>query len=119
MFENKQVDFRELAGTIEASVGGETYHVDEGAGRALRDVIKAVKASGGKGSVTIKFEVESENGGRTLSLKASIGRKMPEAKTFKVGFFTDAEGKLFRQDPYQQMLPTRLPDADERRGDAA
>ena len=118
MFENKQLDFRALAATIEASVGGETYSIEEGAAIALRDVIKAVKASGGKGNVTIKFECESENGGRTLSVKASIGRKMPEAKTFKVGFFTDHQGGLFRQDPYQQLLPENIHDI-KKEGEAA
>lgn len=75
------------------------------AGRELDAVVKAVKATGKKGSVTFTIEVvPDKTDDRIVVMTPSVNTKLPK-KGFSPGiFFLGPDGRLTKEDPAQLEL---------------
>lgn len=75
------------------------------AGEKLQEVIKAVQATGKKGTLTVTIDVIPDKvDERVLKIQPSMKVKIPE-KGFNEGiFFVDDKGKLSREDPAQAEM---------------
>lgn len=75
------------------------------AGKQLQDVVKAVRSTGKKGSVTFTIDVSPDKtDDRVVTMKPSIKAKIPE-KGFSEGiFFLGPDGRLTKEDPAQLEL---------------
>ena len=74
---------------------------------ALLDLVTAVQASGGKGSVTLTVKVQpfSKADSHTLMLTDEIKGKPPKVDRGATILFSDDHGELSRNDPRQPLLP--------------
>lgn len=75
---------------------------DRAASEILAKVVQAVEATGKKGSVTIKLDINMlKNGDGEKEVKATISHKMP-SEDIPVGiYYSDEEGQLYRDNPRQ------------------
>ncbi len=81
-------------------------HIDAGNASAetdeqLAEILKAVRATGKKGSVTITLEV-APNGDRGFEVTTKITAKAPQVSFGKAFFFTDRDGHLTRKAPAEE-----------------
>lgn len=77
----------------------------------LAELVKAVMASGRKGSLVLKVEVSPFKGNsRTVQVAASSTLKAPREDAHAGVFFTGDGGQLFRNDPSQGQLNLGLAD---------
>lgn len=79
--------------------GGDVERLKE----ELEQVVRDVKARGGKGSVTLTMNVESFSDVQVV-IKAKITSKSPDTQPGPTIFFTTDEGHLTRKDPSQMPL---------------
>ncbi len=76
------------------------------AGAALAEVIKAVRETAQKGSITIKLEIVPvpKTEGAQVTITPALAAKTPKLSPKARTFYTDGDGQLHRQDPNQQEL---------------
>lgn len=68
----------------------------------LKDVVKAVEATGKKGSITIKLDIGKFKGGDTeLEIKATLKHSVPVEDIPMGLYYPDKDGSLHREDPRQ------------------
>jgi hypothetical protein len=75
----------------------------------LREVVKACRETGAKGSITLKLAIDSKQG--IAEIKASLSVKKPEPALPGQCFYTTDDGALVDEDPRQMKLPTKVIDA--------
>lgn len=74
----------------------------------LSDLVQTVRATGKKGSFTLRVEVSPFKGSsRQLMVTARPESKLPKGDPIAAIFFTDDAGNLLRNDPMQPALPLR------------
>lgn len=73
------------------------------AGKRLREVVQACEKNGGKGKLTITFEIGVRGG--MAELKAKVDSKRPEPALPGGMYFATDEGALVEEDPRQLKLP--------------
>lgn len=74
------------------------------AGEALAEVIKAVRETAQKGSITIKLEIVPvpKTEGAQVTITPALAAKTPKLSPKARTFYTDGDGQLHRSDPNQQ-----------------
>lgn len=78
--------------------------VDGEATAVLVDLISAVTATGKKGTMSVTVEVKP-SGTRMVQVKAEVTSKIPQADAEIGVFFIDKDGRLQKDDPFQERLP--------------
>src|SRR5262245_32131854 len=81
---------------------------------ALRELVTAVRATGGKGSLVITLRVQpvSKADGDTVMLDDAIKVNKPKAATAATVLYATPEGELTRKDPRQpELAGLRVPAA--------
>lgn len=82
---------------------------DRAASAIMAEVVKAVEATGKKGSITLKLDISKLKGGETeMEVKASISHKTPTEDIPMGIFYPDEKGGLFRTDPRQLTFEGKL-----------
>lgn len=72
------------------------------ANEALADVVKAVRATGKAGELTVKLKINpSKTGDNEIGVQADVTMKAPKATIPAAVFFADDDGSLHRVDPKQ------------------
>lgn len=87
------------------------------AGAELAEVVAAVKATGKKGSITLKIDIEPDKTDDTVvTFQPDITVKKPKKPYAKGIFFVDEKtGRVSREDPRQlEMLAEREAERDEK-----
>lgn len=87
----------------------------------LAEVVRAVRASGRKGTLTVTISVEPAKKSRAdlLIAKATVTAKEPAGEATPMIVFATDSGSLVRNDPHQQALfPTPVPQPDAYIGEA-
>jgi hypothetical protein len=75
---------------------------------ALADLVTGVTATGKKGTLTLKIDVEPfKGGGNMIRLAARVDTRAPQGEPLAAVFYADDAGSLHRNDPNQEMLPLR------------
>ncbi len=69
----------------------------------LQDVVKAVGATGKKGSLTIKLTIVPADTGVVLVLD-ELNPKIPQPNKASTTFYAEEDGSLHREDPNQKEL---------------
>jgi hypothetical protein len=75
--------------------------------------VLATVEHGKKGSLSLKFEVQPNADGMTVTITDKVDVKKPEGARGAGIWFTDDAGNLSRRNPMQQELPLR--DVTERK----
>lgn len=70
----------------------------------LREVVKAVQATGQKGSISLTLKIQPA-GGMTVKVLPEVKTTVPEGEQETSIFFVTDEGDLSRSDPRQPQLP--------------
>ncbi|WP_367128283.1 hypothetical protein [Saccharothrix sp. HUAS TT1] len=80
--------------------------VHERASEQLTALLKAVRATGKGGSLTVKFDIKPDKGsdGERVTVAGSVAAKVPAPDAKTSIFFVDEDGGLHRNDPHQQSL---------------
>lgn len=78
--------------------------VDDEATAVLVDLISAVTATGKKGTMSVTVEVKP-SGTRMVQVKAEVTSKIPQPDAEIGVFFIDKDGRLQKDDPFQERLP--------------
>lgn len=92
---------KEFASALLAVAKGRAH--DE-ASDELRKVVAAVRATGKKGSVTVKLDILPPKGNQeVVSVEDTITSNIPKDKRSTM-FYTDDEGTLYRNDPKQYSM---------------
>jgi hypothetical protein len=73
---------------------------------ALHDVVTAVRATGGKGVLTLKLTIQpfSKGDPNTLTVFDDVSTKLPRSESPATIMFSTDDGILSRQDPRQPEL---------------
>lgn len=79
------------------------------ASEALADVVKACRATGKKGSVTIKLKIKPTD--QEIMVMDEIKTEIPKPDAAASVFYDDEEGNLSREDPNQGDLPFEIAQA--------
>ena len=82
---------------------------DKIATERLREVIKACRETGAKGSITLKLSIDTKHG--LAEVRAAISVKKPETSLPGGHYWTTEDGNLRDEDPRQLKLPTKVIDA--------
>jgi hypothetical protein len=72
----------------------------------LREVIAACMETGAKGSITIKFSIDTKQG--LAEIKSAISVKKPEAGLPGGHYYATPDGRLHDEDPRQTKLPLKV-----------
>lgn len=89
-------DFKDIIGDLD---GGS---VVEEATHQLRQVVRAARVAGKKGTLTLKIDVEPD--GRQFVINAKVDAKLPVPAPAMTVFFADDDGDLTKSDPKQEPL---------------
>lgn len=95
-------DPREFAAVLLEVNGGASHHE---LSEALRDLVRAVTATGRKGSITYTLTLEPlKRRTDTLVVTDAVTVKAPQPDRTSSVFYTDDDGRLVREDPNQPAL---------------
>jgi hypothetical protein len=75
-------------------------------GERMREVIRACKQTGAKGSITIKIDMAAKSD--LAEVKIGISSKRPEPGMPNGFFFTTEDGSLVEEDPRQMKLAPKV-----------
>ena len=86
---------------------------------ALQQVVAAVRQTGKTGSVTFTLKVTPASKRTTdvLMIESLVRTKLPEAERGMTVFYATEDNRLVRNDPKQQMLPLRIVEMDQPKGE--
>ena len=87
--------------------------VDREAADELREMVRAVRETGKKGTVTVTFSA-TEAGERQIILTAQVASKIPKPSP-EVGIYWVSNEGLHHNDPWQQSFDALDPDTGELR----
>ncbi|GAS99882.1 uncharacterized protein RMCC_6847, partial [Mycolicibacterium canariasense] len=98
---HKPADATEFAAVL---LGHDKGRAHDNASKLLREAVEAVKLTGRKASVTVKFDIAPmKNNARVVQIGDKVTATIPEDKRDSI-WFTDDEGGLHRNDPDQLQM---------------
>ncbi|MCV7255273.1 hypothetical protein H7J86_24220 [Mycobacterium hackensackense] len=98
---HKDNDATEFATVL---LGHSKGRAHDAASKLLKEAVEAVKLTGRKASVTVKFEISPiKNNNRVVQLGDKVTATIPEEKRDSI-WFTDDDGGLHRNDPDQLTM---------------
>lgn len=96
--------FQELASMVEVGHQGEKKSLNTALDDVFEEAVKAVEASGGKGSFSVAVHIKP--GARSeITVTAAIKRSIPEPGSLGVPLYLDRRGRVVAEDPNQGRLP--------------
>lgn len=87
--------------------------LDADATEALAEVVMAVKATGKKGSMTVKLDLRFDEAANAMEILSKVTTDVPQPNRRKTILFPNNAGELVRDDPDQQPLFGRNRDTAE------
>lgn len=86
------------------------------AGQRIRSLVRACVEHGGKGKMTMTFDVKAGSDG-LAEIKASIKTTEPQPGSASATYFATETGALVDEDPKQQSFPAKVLKPTPIRGD--
>lgn len=74
----------------------------------MRELVAACRETGSKGSITVKFTIDTKNG--LAEVRAAISCKKPEPGLPGAHYYTNEAGELLDEDPRQMKLAPKILD---------
>lgn len=78
----------------------------------LNALVKAVRAEGRKGKLTLELEIKPSGANGQVKITSDVKVKAPQPEKGESIFFSTEHGQLMRQDPRQRELPFGKKDED-------